>query len=196
MIPGDPDEDKITEILSRLSDGKTGAGTQLYGMVYDQLKSLARGRLSRESRRNCMQTTALVHEAYLKLSRSPGFENRRHFFGAAGRAMQRVLVDQARRALAQKRAGQEVSAETVPLPAVSGIETAADLIDLDDAIEALGEFDERKAEVVRCRVFLELTTAETAAALEVSTRTIENDWKGGRAWIRAFIDGEAGPTRD
>lgn len=163
---------------------------RLIPLLYDDVRRLAR----RERRRfvgvDTLQTTALVHEAYLKIARAPEFNDRAHFLRAAALAMRHVLVNHSRERLAAKRGGG-----VAPLPLDEAGEPGADvdqsLLDVHEALEQLSRLDTRLADVVECRFFAGYTEADTALALGVTERTVRRDWVKARAWLRHQI---AGPT--
>lgn len=164
----------------------------LVSLVYDELKAIAHRHLLREQGGGTLQTTALVHEAYLRLvdGSMVGEHGRAYFFAAAARAMRQVLVDHARRRKAAKRdLGAPVDLDHVQL-AVD--EFAVEVLDLDRALERLAALNPRHARVVECRHFGGLTVEETAAALGVSPRTIKHDWALARAWLYSALRTPAG----
>jgi RNA polymerase sigma factor (TIGR02999 family) len=156
----------------------------LVPLVYEELRRLARSIRSATSRGTGLQTTEIVHEAWLKLSRDgePRWNSRAHFFGAAARAMRELLVDQARRRGRLKRGGdlRRVGAEEIALPDQRPFES---IVAVHEALERLEEDDPRKGEIVNLRFFAGLTTEETAAVLGVSSRTVEREWRYVRAWL-------------
>lgn len=162
----------------------------LFVRVYTELKGLAHR--VREGRKvgSTLDTTALVHEAYLKLAASRGtlWHDESHFFAIAARAMRQVLVDVARLHLAQKR-GAEPVVVTYDEAAHAAPVRPDELIALDDALERLASFDRRRAEVVEHRVFAGLSTPETARLMGVSTATVERDWRAARAWLTSQLGG-------
>jgi RNA polymerase sigma factor (TIGR02999 family) len=163
-----------------------------FAQVYDELRALAHGRMQGERTGQTIQSTELVHEAYLRLRAADGdaWQNRGHFFSAAAEAMRRILIERARSKGRVKRGGD---AEGRPAPKVSlDLEEVAALADdrdpetilaLDRAIERLAERDERAAKVVRLRFYAGLSVEETAEAMEASTRTVLRDWAFARAWL-------------
>ncbi len=159
--------------------------------VYSELRVAARALMSHLPPGQTLQPTALVHEAYLRLSRAgePTWESRRHFFGAAARAMREILIEQARRKGADKRGGE---AERVPLDeGVAWVEPPADdLLAVDEAIEALGRDDPRAAELVHLRYYAGLTLEETAEVLGSSVSTVQREWRYVRAWLADRMQGE------
>ncbi len=182
---GDPE---LTALLARGPDGARD-WSLLLERVYGELKLLAKGRLRSERAGNSLDATALVHEAYLRLvgDRAMDFQGRRHFFGAAARAMQRVLIDRARRVGRQKRGGDRLR---VTLGAeAAGLEFDPDaLLDVEAALDGLEVEDPRAAEVARLRLFAGLELAEVAAQLGVSERTAAREWAFARAHLGACLD--------
>jgi RNA polymerase sigma factor (TIGR02999 family) len=165
-------------------DDDRAAVDGLLPLVYDELRLLARGLLAGDGGSRTLDTTSLVHEAYLKLARNQNLpaHGRRYFFGAAVRAMRQVLVDEARRRRSSKRGGDNVTL------ALAGCEPAApavdpDLFEVDAALERLAAAHPRPARVVECRFFGGLSIEETAAALAVSPRTVKRDWSLAQAWL-------------
>ncbi|MBV9958072.1 MAG: sigma-70 family RNA polymerase sigma factor [Acidobacteria bacterium] len=175
---------EVTQILHDWSEGDAEAPARLMPLVYDELRRLARSYLQRENRGHTLQPTALVHEAYLRLvdQTRVSWQNRAHFYGIAANMMRRVLVDHARRRASGKRGGSAVrlSTEDVQIPLE---ERAADFVALDEALEELAKFDERKSRIVELRFFGGLTDEEIAEVLGVSTRTVLRDWKTARLWL-------------
>lgn len=172
------------------SEPERAALDRLVPLVYDELRRMARRQLAREGRRITLDTTALVHEAYVKLvdaERAP-LRSRAYFFGAATRAMRQVLVDAARRRTREKRGGGEI-----PLPldeAEVGIDAfAEEVLGLDGALSRLAVAHPRPARVVECRYFAGLSVEETADTLELAQRTVHRDLTFARAWLRRELDG-------
>jgi RNA polymerase sigma factor (TIGR02999 family) len=170
-------------------------------VVYDELRRLAHRQLHAEAGGHTLSTTALVHEAYLKLAaqRANEFQNREHFFALAAQAMRRILVDYARRHRATKRAAiapavslSEIEALGVDatMPMIDVSERADFLIALDDALTALRALDERLARVVEYRFFVGLTEEETAKTIGVTPRTVARDWVRARAWLQQRLGDE------
>ena len=175
----------ITQLLKAHGRGEEGAFDQLMPMVYDDLHRIARRQLRRNQRGDTLNTTGLVHEVYLKMvdqSRA-SWQDRSHFFAISARAMRQIIVDYARQRLAAKRGGGQ--AHTGLDESRIAIQQQADwLVSLDQALGRLGEIDERMARIVECRFFGGLTEEETSAALEVSVRTVQRDWKRARGWLK------------
>jgi RNA polymerase sigma-70 factor, ECF subfamily len=184
---------EITQILADLdsTDQKT-AFAKLLPLVYNELRSLSEQYLRQEKPDHTLQATALVHEAYVRLAGSHGnkWESRAHFFRVAAKVMRRVLINHALARKADKRQGarQRVGLEelTAFIPEVN-----VDLLDLDHAMEQLAAIDRQKARVVELRFFAGCTIEETAEALEVSTATVERDWRFARAWLRSRLGADA-----
>jgi RNA polymerase sigma factor (TIGR02999 family) len=187
----DRSPDDLSTILDDVRRGATGATDRLFGLVYAELKELAHGRMAAEGPGHILQTTALVNEAYLKLCKTPrpSWESRRHFFGAAARAMREILVDSARRDVAGKRGGRP---RKVTLnQELASAEHPEDLVAIDRSLDRLAAKDARMAEVVKYRYFLGLTVPETARLLEVSPRTVNTDWEMAKAWLRRDLTGRS-----
>jgi RNA polymerase sigma factor (TIGR02999 family) len=181
-----------TDRLQRLYDEGNQTAEVILPLVYDELRKLAAAKLARESAAHTMQPTALVHEAWLRLSgdRQSEWKSRAHFFAAAAEAMRRILIENARRRLTAKHgAGMErvnasVTGFDVPAPQMSD----AELLLLDEALENLAIHDERKATLVKQWYFVGMTFAEVAEAMGISLRTAERDWAYARAWLVAEMD--------
>ena len=187
MKPSDsPPEQQFSEVSALLqawSAGDETALARLTPMVYQELQRLAHRQMRRERGERTLQTTALVNEAYLRLveARQIRWEDRAHFFAISAQIMRRILIDYARRHNLKRGAGfQHVSLEQADLPALAG---DPDLIALDDALNALQQFDPRKARVVELRFFGGLSVEETAEVLKVSPITVIRDWNNARAWL-------------
>jgi RNA polymerase sigma-70 factor (ECF subfamily) len=174
----------VTALLEALRAGDRAAMDQLFPLVYDELRRIAHRQVRREGVGRTLNTTALVHEAYLKLvdGTRVSWADREHFYAVAARAMRRILVDAARARRAAKRGGERrpVPLEELSLPAE---ERAEVLVALDEALNRLTAFNERMARVVECRYFGGLTEEETALALEVSVRTVRREWVKAKGWL-------------
>jgi RNA polymerase sigma factor (TIGR02999 family) len=184
----------ITNILEAMQHGDPGAPEKLLAEVYLELRQLAARKMAGEAPGHTLQATALVHEAWLRLAGNhhQSFENRAHFFAAAGEAMRRILVENARRKKRLKRGGdqQRVEFEGIELPAPMPDE---ELLALDEALSGLGEADPRAAELVKLCFFVGLTQEQAAKELGVSISTVERTWAYARAWLfRAIREREAG----
>lgn len=158
---------------------------RLAPLIYDRLRAMARSRMRRERPDHTLDTTALVHEAYLELVRLDGvdWKGRAHFFACASRAMRNILVDHAERRRTLKRGGGTLTvAIDGDLPAIGPVRDE-ELLALDQALLRLRELDSRQERVVECRFFAGMTVGETAAALDVSPATVKRDWESARAWL-------------
>jgi RNA polymerase sigma factor (TIGR02999 family) len=176
-------------MLKEWSGGKREALDALLPIVYAELRRQAARFLQRERIGHTLQTTALIHETYLKLvdQQTVNWQNRAHFYGIAAQAMRRILVDYAKTRHREKRGG---IGENLPLEAaalVSSGEKSVDLVALDEALERLAEFDRRQAQIVELRYFSGLTIEETAEVLRISPATVKSDWNVAKAWLRREI---------
>ncbi len=183
---------EVTRLLSAWQKGDPAASERLLPLVYGELRRMAKRYMGRQQPGQTFQTTALIHEAYLRLVGQPNkrWENRSHFFAVSSQAMRHVLVDYARARQSAKRGGG-ARAVSLDEAAVVSVDRAAELIALDDALEELKALHPRQCRVVECRYFGGLTVEETAEVLEVSPETIMRDWKMAKAWLhRALSDGE------
>ena len=179
-----PSPKEVTRLLVAWSNGDQEAFDKLVPLVYDELHRRARRYLRKEQRGHVLQTTALVHEAYLRLidARSLSWQNRAHFFAIASRLMRRILVDYARSRSYVRRGGE---ARHVQLEEASMLshEKGPDLVALDDALQALATIDRRKSEVIELRFFGGLSVDETAEVLKVSADTVMRDWRLAKSWL-------------
>ena len=182
----------VTRILKRASRGDDSAVKQLMPLVYDELRALAESYLQQERPDHTLQATALVHEAYMRLIKQEDVEwqNRAHFFGVAAQAIRRVLVDHARGHERAKRGGgrQRVRLDEDVAP-VKRLDL--DLLALDEAMKKLAEFNQRAARVVELRFFGGLSREEVGEFLGVSLRTVGDDWRLARAWLRRELGKES-----
>ncbi len=174
----------ITRLLERWGDGDSDALAELMPIVYAELRKLADHYMRLERSDHTLQPTALVHEAFLRLAetRSAGFENRVHFYGAAAQAMRRILVDHARSHGAQKR-GDGVAPVDLDLAAEVGVDVRLDLVALDEALDRLAAVAPTQAKVVELRYFGGLSIEETSALLAISPATVKRHWSFARAWL-------------
>jgi RNA polymerase sigma factor (TIGR02999 family) len=158
---------------------------KLLACVYDELRKLAAAKMCREASENTLQPTALVHEAWLRLStdRGPEFQNQAHFFGAAAEAMRRILIERARRRIAAKRGGGANCLDIDDLEIPSPIADEHRLLAVNDALERFAAIQPRKAELVKLRYFIGLSFEETAAALGIAVPTAKQWWAYARAWL-------------
>jgi RNA polymerase sigma factor (TIGR02999 family) len=188
---------EVTQILSAIEEGDPQAASRLLPLVYEELRQLAAHKLAQEPSGQTLQPTALVHEAYLRLVVSPGGESmephwdgRGHFFAAAGEAMRRILVENARRKGSRKRGGDRTRAD-LDLNQVAVPELRENLLALDEALDQLAAADAEAARLVQLRYFAGLTLAEAAQILGVSARTADRLWAYARAWLHQAIEGGA-----
>ncbi|HEX5230186.1 MAG TPA: sigma-70 family RNA polymerase sigma factor [Bryobacteraceae bacterium] len=185
-----PSDQDVTQLLIQWSRGDSAALEALVPLVYDELRRLAQLYLSREKPGHTLSSTALVHEAYLRLVRQTDvtWQNRAHFFAVAARMMRRILVDHARKHAYAKRGG---GAMTISLDetVASAPERELDLVALDDALEALAKLDERQSRMVELRFFGGLSIEETSEVLGVSAPTVKREWASARAWLYREISG-------
>lgn len=179
----------IADLLREVNDGDELAFERLVTRTYGELRRMAGALMRGRVRGVTLQPTALVHEAYLRLlDGDPRWESRAHFFGAAARAMRQVLVGQARRRSALKRAGDAVRVTFHDLE-VESPEPRLDLLALDEALRALGEVDERFTRVMELRYFAGCTLEETAELTGRSLATVKRDWAYARAWLYDYMTG-------
>ncbi|MGV3707947.1 MAG: sigma-70 family RNA polymerase sigma factor [Gemmatimonas sp.] len=183
---------EITEMLAALQAGDKQAGDRLFPLVYDEMRRVAARLMSSERADHTFNATDLVHEAWLRLGLSPNGDSpkvnaqpvvdRSHFLAITIRAMRQVLIDHARRRVADKRGGGAIRV-TLGDDAGARDSSPEDVLVLFDALEKLGEVDERLRKVVEYRFFIGLTDAETAELLGTTTRTVQRDWVKARAWL-------------
>ena len=185
---------EVTELLLRWSAGDESALDVLMPLVYDDLRRLAGYYLSREARAQTLQSTALVHEVYLRLcgQQEPDWHGRAHFFAVAAKMIRRILVDHAREKSAAKR-GRMVQPvpldEAVTLPIQADIDTLL----LDQSLNELAAFDSRKSQVVELRFFGGLSAKDIATVLDTTEATVRRDWSIARAWLYRRMQGETSP---
>jgi RNA polymerase sigma factor (TIGR02999 family) len=177
-VPGD-----VTQLLVRSRAGDRAALDRLMPLVYDELRSIAERYLRKERPGHTLQSTALVHDAYLRLvDQRSGWQNRAHFFGVAARIIRSLLVDHARGRLASKRGGSKLTLcldEAIAVPA----ERELQLIAVDDALTTLSRIDEQQSRIVELRFFGGLTIEETSEVLQISASTVKRDWLLAKTWI-------------
>jgi RNA polymerase sigma factor (TIGR02999 family) len=180
---------QITRLLQRLRTGDQDAMHDVMPLVYDELKKLARSHLRRELGAVPLETTGLVHEAFLKLAggRHPAYENRAHFYGIASRLMRQVLVDTARARAAAKRA----AAQEVPLADVPDLGPKPDrsLLAIDDALQRLEKTDPLKGQLIEMRYFAGMTAEESSMALSKPVHTVRRELRLAQAWLRKEMAG-------
>ena len=182
---------QVTELLRKWREGDQAALDALVPLVYDELRRVAHHYMQQERPDHTLQSTAVVHEAYLRLvDAPPQFENRQHFFAVAAQLIRQILVDYARRHRARKRAGGYKLAldEAIIVPTKD-----IDLINLDDALKQLASLDARQAHIVELRFFGGLSTQQTAKVLCISAATVERSWASARAWLYREMNRNAAP---
>jgi RNA polymerase sigma factor (TIGR02999 family) len=175
---------QVTELLVQWRGGDQAALDRLMPLVYEELRTLAQHYLRRERPDHTLQSTALVHEAYVRLvgQDSPPWQSRAHFFGIAARLMRQILVEHARAHQAAKRGGHAFKLtleDAVALPQTTDV----DLVALDDALQRLSELDERQSRIVELRFFAGLTMEDAAEVLDISRATVAREWTIARAWL-------------
>jgi RNA polymerase sigma factor (TIGR02999 family) len=185
----------VTQLLAAAERGEADSQERLLKQIYSELHRMAEQRLAGEQPGQTLQPTALVHDAWFQLVSPDGrarFANRAHFFGAAARAMRRILVDRARRRHAEKRGG---GAEHLDLDSVNVAATASDtaLLRIDEALAKLSREDHQAAELVRLRFFVGMKLEEAAEALSISERTAKRYWQFARAWLYDELQPEREP---
>jgi RNA polymerase sigma factor (TIGR02999 family) len=179
--PGD-----ITQMLGAIGRGEESSGAVLMNAVYSTLRRLAATRMARQQPGHTLQATALVHEAWMRLVDSDGraqFENRAHFFAAAGEAMRRILVDHARRKQCEKRGGGVEHCSVDEVEIAAPIKNHEELITVHEALDRLAVRDSQKAELVKLRYFVGLSIEEAAEVLGISVPTANRYWAYARAWL-------------
>jgi RNA polymerase sigma factor (TIGR02999 family) len=179
----------VTELLGRWRGGDRDALDSLIPLVYDELKRIAQHYLRNERPEHTLQSTALVHEAYVRLTQQdlPQWQNRAHFFAVAAQLMRQILVDHARAHRADKRGGrtcklalEDAEADTQPMD--------VDLVALDDALKTLSQMDPQQGKVVELKFFGGLSIQDTAEVLGISSSTVKRDWITARAWLHRELD--------
>ncbi|MFQ5571986.1 MAG: sigma-70 family RNA polymerase sigma factor [Rhodothermales bacterium] len=182
-------QEQITQLLIDVSEGSQRALDALMPLVYEELQRLAHHHLKQERPDHTLNTTALVHEAYLKLvdQRQVQWQNRAHFFALASLAMRRILVNYARHRNRIKRGGGAIKLSLDDGLAVMSEERAEEIVALDEALTRLIGINERAARVVECRFFGGLTIEETATALGIAPMTVKRDWRLAKTWLRREV---------
>jgi RNA polymerase sigma-70 factor, ECF subfamily len=189
ITPGSTQQ--VTQLLSDWSKGNQAALELLMPLVYRELRRLAHRYLNKERAGHTLQTTDLVHEAYVRLvdQRRVQWQNRAHFFGVAAQLMRRILVDRVRHHKRAKRGGGAMMVSLDQAALVTNRSTV-DLLALDEALTKLAELDERKARIVELRFFGGLEVEETAAFLKISAVTVMREWKMAKAWLHRALSDE------
>ncbi len=175
---------EVTNLLLELKGGNKRAEELLIPLVYKELRRIAAMHIRRESPGHSLQPTALVHEAYLRLTelKQIDWQSRSHFFAVSANVMRRILVDHARAARARKR-GQGWDAVSLNEAILPSPQRAPELLALDEALTRLAAFDERQARIVEMRFFAGMSEEETGGALGISARTVKRDWRVAKAWL-------------
>jgi len=182
--------ENITELLASYGRGDKESLDQLMPVVYDELRRQAARYLRREQAGHTLQTTALIHEAYVRLvdQRNLQWQNRAHFFGIAAQMMRRILVDHARSKKRAKRGGSDVRVSLDDATvAVKGQDL--DVVALDEALQRLAQIDEQQSRVVELRFFSGLSVEETAEVMGISKSTVKRDWSMAKAWLHRELSG-------
>jgi RNA polymerase sigma-70 factor (ECF subfamily) len=192
-----PVSSDVTILLAALSRGNKEAGERLIPLVYDELKRLAGSYMRRERPDHTLQTTALVHETYLKLvnQQAVTWQSRSHFFGIAAQLMRRILIDHARGCLREKRGGLLKEVLTLDDALVFSPQRSEELLKLDDALNRLSKLDFRQSRIVELRFFGGLSVEETAELLEISPKTVKRDWSVAKAWLHGALRQTNGDVR-
>jgi RNA polymerase sigma-70 factor (ECF subfamily) len=184
------DEQRITVLLQRITTGDRGAQSELLPIVYDQLLRIAQHQFRAERRGHTLQPTALISELYLRIIRdaSIAWQSRAHFFAVCAQTVRRILVDHARAVNAQRRPSPQQRLDLDDVLVYSD-DRASQLLEIDEALTRLAEWDPRMAKIVELRFFAGLSTEETASALDISERTVKRDWAMARAWLSKALSG-------
>jgi RNA polymerase sigma-70 factor, ECF subfamily len=187
------DEGEVTRLIAAVRHGEDGASAELFQHVYRELRQLAASYMRGERHDHTLQPTALVHEAYMRLTgqRELSFENRAHFFGVAAGVMRRILIDHARAVRAAKRGRGEAKVPVDDILEMVGTESPEYLIELDQALDRLAALDDKQARVVELRFFGGLSVEETAEVMGVTSRTINRHWRVARAWLHRELTQQA-----
>jgi RNA polymerase sigma factor (TIGR02999 family) len=189
LMPQSPQN--VTQLLVGWSNGDKEALDKLVPLVYDELRKQAARYLRRERVGHTLQTTALIHEAYIRLvdQKNVRWQNRAHFFGIAAQLMRRILVDHARSKGRAKRGGSNIRVSLSQAELKSAGQNL-DIVAIDEALERLAKIDEQQSKIVELRFFSGLTVEETAAVLSISPATVKRDWSVARAWLHREISGQ------
>src|SRR6185295_7198425 len=183
--------ENVTQLLIDWGKGDKEALDKLVPLVYEELRRQAARYLRHERVGHTLQTTALIHEAYVRLvdQRNVHWQNRAHFFGIAAQMMRRILVDHARTKKRAKRGGSDIRISFTEA-ALKTPDRDLDIVALDEALERLAQIDEQQSRIVELRFFSGLTVEETAEVLSISTATVKRDWSMAKAWLHREISGE------
>jgi RNA polymerase sigma factor (TIGR02999 family) len=183
--------ERVSQLLARWNHGDAAALTELTPLIYEELRRLAHHQMGGQRPDHTLQTTALVNEAYLRLSQTdPSWQSRAHFFAVAARAMRQILVNYAKSNQAQKRGGGAFKVELDEAAIVSP-EQSNEIVELHEALERLATLDSRKAQVVELKYFGGLNYDEMAEVLKISRVTVRRDWEFARAWLHTELHNAA-----
>lgn len=180
----------ITRLAEAAGRGESGASDELLPLVYEELRKLAHARMRREKPGSTLQPTALVHEAYLRVTGNDvKWENRRHFFAAAAESMRRILIDRARHRAAEKHGGALRRTDFDDLQIPSELDYV-EILEWDQLLDKLHERDAEMADVFKLRYYAGFSIAEVAEALDISVRTVNRHWSSAMTWFRMRLDGD------
>ena len=181
-----PETHDITVLLKQINEKGTESIDRLIPIVYQQLKAIANNQMRNERSNHTLSSTALVHEAYLKLidQKNVSWQNRAHFFAISAQAMRRILINHAHKKMAVKRGGDQAFVTLDEYNAGGVRARAEEFIELDRALEKLTELDERQARIVELRYFGGMTNREIAEVLKISEATVQRSWSVARAWLK------------
>jgi len=184
--------ERVSQLLASWGDGDDGALRELTPLIYEELRRVAHHQMLGQRADHTLQTTALVNEAYLRLTSqtNPSWQSRAHFFAVAARAMRQILVNYAKSNQAQKRGGGALKVQLDEVAIVSPAESK-EIVDLHEALERLATLDSRKAQVVELKYFGGLNYDEMAEVLKISRVTVRRDWEFARAWLHSELHNAA-----
>ena len=187
-------QDHVTALLSELARGNNDAAEKVIPVVYQELKRLARFYTRRERADDTLQTTALVHEAYLRLvdQRAVNWQSRSHFFGIAAMLMRRILIDHARAHLRKKRGGSKDELLPLDEALIFSPQRSEELLRLDEALGRLANIDPRQSRIVELKFFGGLRVTEISTLLGISEKTVKREWAVAKAWLRSELRGRDG----
>jgi RNA polymerase sigma factor (TIGR02999 family) len=185
----DAEPDEITVLLRRLRQSDQEAADKLWRLVYEELRRIARAYVRKEAPRCTLQTTALVHEAWLRMADQTrvDWQDRTHFYAVVAQMMRRVLVDHARARLADKRGGGAIKVSLEWVEIESTPRKLEEILAVDEVLSRLSEFDQQQARIAEMRYFVGMTVDETAMALGLASRTVDREWALASAWLRAEL---------
>jgi RNA polymerase sigma factor (TIGR02999 family) len=182
---------EVTRLLGRLRSGDAGASDQLMPLIYDELRRIAGVQMRRERPGHTLQSTAVVHEAYLRLmgEQDLDWQNRAHFFAIAAKTMRRVLLDYARQRRAGKRGGERAQKVDLEAALLIADDKLDDVVAMDELLGRLQEMDPQQARIVELRFFAGLNVEETAEVMGISETTVKREWRSAKAWIHGNVAG-------